>query len=96
IATLEHDLVGTGQVVVTTCHASGQHRQDLCKLIEYGKDSGYWKGKMINPAHDYMPEVQLRDCKTQWSSTFNLIDHIILLHPVCTIHHTGSLTFLTL
>lgn len=97
VATLERDLVGTGRGVVTACRASGQRRRDLRKLIEDGNDSGYWKGKMINPAHDSMPEVQLlRDCETRWSSTFNLIDRIILLHPVCTIPHAGSLTFLTL
>ncbi|KAF8833107.1 hypothetical protein BDN67DRAFT_1060585 [Paxillus ammoniavirescens] len=82
VATLERDLVGTGQGVVTACRASGQRRWDLRKLIEDGNDSGYWKGKMINPAHDSMPKVQLlRDCETRWSSTFNLIDRIILLHP---------------
>ncbi|KIK75277.1 hypothetical protein PAXRUDRAFT_19136 [Paxillus rubicundulus Ve08.2h10] len=65
VATLECDLVGTGRGVVTACCASGQRRRDLCKLIEDGNDSGYWKGKMINPAHDSMPEVQLlRDCET--------------------------------
>ena len=83
VAALERDLVGTSRGIVSSCRASGQRRQDLRKLIEDGNNSGFWKGKMINPVHDSMPEVQLlRDCETRWSSTFNLIDRMIMLHPV--------------
>ncbi|KIJ12691.1 hypothetical protein PAXINDRAFT_82486, partial [Paxillus involutus ATCC 200175] len=78
------DLIGTSRSIVTACCALGQRRCDLWKLIQDGNYSNFWKGEMINLKLDSMPEVQLlHNCETWWSSTFNLIDRIIMLHPVC-------------
>jgi len=50
--------------------------------IEDGNKSGKWKGKLPGNA-ETLPVVQLlRDCETRWSSTYLMIERLLLLYPV--------------
>lgn len=67
---VQSDPVGRTRQIVTTCRKSGQHREGLQKLIATGSDTNVRLVQL------------LRDCETRWSSTFNMIDRFIELHPV--------------
>ena len=78
-AALEADPVGKTRDLVTTCRSSGQRRHELQSVITEGNDSGRWQGEEGRK----IPPVQLlQDCKTRWSSTFLLIDRVLMLYPV--------------
>jgi hypothetical protein len=43
---------------------------------------GYWSGKLPD-GEDKLPVLRLlRDCPTRWSSTFKMIDRVLMLYPV--------------
>ncbi|KAI6012365.1 hypothetical protein EDC04DRAFT_2579789, partial [Pisolithus marmoratus] len=71
-AVLESDPIGQAHAIVSACRASGQCCQHLKAVIEEGNQS-----KM------QLPVVHLlQDCPTRWSSTFQMIDCVILLNPI--------------
>ncbi|KAI5984036.1 ribonuclease H-like domain-containing protein, partial [Pisolithus albus] len=71
----------TVRSIVSVCRASGQRRQDLRKVIAEGNSSGRWAGKLPDGG-DKLPLYQLlRDCETRWSSTFLMIERLLLLYP---------------
>jgi hypothetical protein len=80
---LEKDLIGSCRGIVTACRrASGQRRQELQNVIREGNEMGYWKGKLPD-GMEKLPLLQLlRDCETRWSSTYLMIERILLLYPV--------------
>ncbi|KAI6006128.1 hypothetical protein EDD15DRAFT_2154708, partial [Pisolithus albus] len=79
---LQRDVIGTVRSIVSVCRASGQRRQDLRKVIVEGNSSGRWAGKLPDGG-DKLPLYQLlRDCETRWSSTFLMIERLLLLYPV--------------
>ena len=65
--------------VVATCRRSGQRQADLKAIIEKGNDTSSWP----TPEGKIRVLQLLRDCETHWSSTFNMIDHMMGLYPVC-------------
>lgn len=68
---IQSDPVGRTRQIVATCRKSGQRREGLQKKpIATGDDTNIWLVQL------------LRDCETRWSSTFNIIDRLIELHPV--------------
>lgn len=76
---LNADPIGKSRDLVTTCRSSGGRRKELQTIIAHGHATGSW---MQEEGHE-IPSVQLlRDCKTRWSSTFLLIDRMLLLYPV--------------
>ena len=75
--------IGKKQSLVAACQSSGQHRQQLRKVIEDENESGCWKGKLLN-GKEKLPLVNLlQDCNTHWSSTFTMVERGLVLYPVC-------------
>ncbi|KAG2365911.1 hypothetical protein BDR07DRAFT_1275833 [Suillus spraguei] len=82
--TLEHDPVGQCHAIVSACQSSGQHRCRLHAVIQEGNENGFWRGQLPD-GKTTLPAVQLLcDCITRWSSTFRMIDRVLILNPVCT------------
>ncbi|KAI0729761.1 hypothetical protein BC629DRAFT_1261519, partial [Irpex lacteus] len=76
---LAADPVGRIRALVAACRASGQRRDDLQAVIKNGNEAKQWE--RIRPGG--MPALQLlRDCPTRWSSTYNMIDRVLVLYPV--------------
>jgi hypothetical protein len=85
--TLEHDPVGQCHAIVSACQSSGQHRCRLHAVIQEGNENGFWRGQLPD-GKTTLPAVQLLcDCITRWSSTFRMIDRVLILNPVCTYSH---------
>ena len=62
--------------LVTACRLSGQCRQQFAEILRRGNEDKTW-------GEELLPEVQLlRDCKTHWSSTHDMIGRVLLLYPV--------------
>ncbi|OJA15396.1 hypothetical protein AZE42_11941 [Rhizopogon vesiculosus] len=50
-------------------------------IIEAGNANGYWRGTLPD-GEDKIPVLRLlRDCPTRWSSTFKMIDRVLILYP---------------
>ena len=88
-AAVESDPVGSTREIVAVCRKSGQHCEDLQKIIAAGNGSNSW-GANIRLVQ------LLRDCETRWSSTFNMIDRLIELYLVGSLRviFNTSLTYL--
>lgn len=82
-AQLAKDPVGNVHSIVAACRTSGQCQWDLTKTIKEGNAAGKWKDQLPQGMEN-LPVVQLlRDCETRWSSTYLMIERLILLYPVC-------------
>lgn len=82
-AALAADIIGTARKLVTACRVSGQRREDFELTIREGNEAQSWTDSKGNPLS--LPVLQLlRDCETQWSSTFFLLDRMLTLLPVRT------------
>lgn len=68
--------IGTTRDIVAVCRKSGHRRVELQQIIDTGNKSLAWDREIR------MVQL-LRDCETRWSSTFNMIDRVIELYPVC-------------
>lgn len=81
-AALAADVIGTARKLVAACRVSGQRREDFELTICEGNEAGSWTDSEGNPFS--LPVLQLlRDCETRWSSTFLLLDRVLMLLPVC-------------
>ncbi|KAG2744443.1 hypothetical protein P692DRAFT_201721841 [Suillus brevipes Sb2] len=79
--TLERDPVGQCRAIVAACRSSGQRRRRLQAVIQEGNENGFWRGKLPD-GKTTLPTVQLlRDCVTRWSSTFKMVDRVLMLNP---------------
>ena len=90
-AALTADIIGTARKLVTACRASGQRREDFALTIREGNEARSWTDSEGNPLS--LPILQLlRDCETRWSSTFLMLDRVVTLLPVRTLHplRTGN------
>jgi hypothetical protein len=76
---LSSDPVKSLREIVAICRKSGQRCEELQKIIATGNASNSW-GIIIRPVQ------LLRDCETRWSSTYNMVDHVIELYPVSGIY----------
>jgi hypothetical protein len=80
-AALAADIIGTARKLVAACRASGQRREGFELTIQEGNKAGTWTDSKGNPLP--LPVLQLlRDCETQWSSTFFMLDRVLMLRPV--------------
>jgi hypothetical protein len=83
-AALAADVIGTARKLVTACRASGQRREDFELTIREGNEVGSWTDSEGNSFS--LPVLQLlRDCETRWSSTFLMLDRVLILLPVRTL-----------
>ena len=80
-AALVADIIGIARKLVTACQVSGQRRKDFEQTIREGNKAGSWIDSNRNPFP--LPVLQLlRDCETQWSLKFILLDCVLTLLPV--------------
>ena len=78
---LAADIIGTARKLVTACRVSGQRREDLKLIIQEGNKAGSWKDSEGTPLS--LPVLELlRDCETRWSSTFLMLNRVLMLLPV--------------
>jgi hypothetical protein len=81
-AALTADVIGTARKLVAACRVSGQRREDFELTIREGNEAGSWTDSEGNPFS--LPVLQLlRDCEIRWSSTFLLLNRVLMLLPVC-------------
>jgi hypothetical protein len=79
---MANDPVGKCCEIVNACRHSGQRHRRLQAVLEAGNANGYWRGKLPDGG-DKIPVLRLlRDCPTRWSSTFKMIDRVLMLYPV--------------
>lgn len=76
-AALAVDIIGIARKLVTACRVSGQRREDSEQTTREGNEAGSWIGSKGRP----FPLPVLRDCETRWSSTFLLLDRVLMLLP---------------
>ena len=82
-AALAADIIGAARKLIAACRVSGQRREELELTIREGNEAGSWTDSEGNPLP--LPVLQLlRDCETRWSSTFLMLDRMLMLLPVCT------------
>ncbi|KAH7903910.1 ribonuclease H-like domain-containing protein, partial [Hygrophoropsis aurantiaca] len=75
------DPIGECREIVAACRSSGQRRRRLKAVIKEGNEKGYWEGKLPNN-ETTLPVLQLlRDCVVRWSSTYGMIERVLLLYP---------------
>ena len=76
---LRADPIKLARKIVAACRASTNRRLALQRIIEEGNaHEGGWDGDGLQ-----LPSLELlRDIDTRWSSTFLMIDRLILLWPV--------------
>jgi hypothetical protein len=90
---LQGDPVGRVRQLVSDCHVSGQRHSALRTVITNGNEMKSWPQTVMDfdsttlpdalKTGGTLPEVQLlRDCETQWSSTFLMITRFLTLYPV--------------
>ena len=79
---LTTDPVSCTRTLVSTCRASGQRRRDLKASIVEGNSKGIFRDEAGSVLK--LPVLELlRDADMCWSSTFNMIGHVITLYLVC-------------
>ncbi|TRM65458.1 hypothetical protein BD626DRAFT_399297 [Schizophyllum amplum] len=76
---LEGDIVGSARRIVTAVRVSGQRREHLQDIIKDGNAKGRWLDAKNNPEIMHILCL-LRDVDTRWSSTFLMIDRLLLLY----------------
>ena len=79
---LASDPIGGCRKIVAACRASGQRQRRLKDVIKEGNESGFWRGKLPDGKIELLAVHLLRDCSTRWSSTFQMINRVLLLSPV--------------
>ncbi|KIK77199.1 hypothetical protein PAXRUDRAFT_167537 [Paxillus rubicundulus Ve08.2h10] len=81
---LRSDVISSACQLVTMCHASGQHHEDLSNII----NEGYIMGDQTK---DELRDVTLlHDVVTQWSSIYLMIYRLLELYPACSFRFVIS------
>jgi len=76
------DPVSCTRTLVSTCRASSQQQHDLKASIVEGNSKGIFRDEAGSVLK--LPVLELlRDADMCWSSTFNMIGHVITLYLVC-------------
>lgn len=84
---LEADVVGTARKLVATCRSSGKRREDFVDTVLEGNLEERWVDEDGNSISRKALQL-LRDCETRWSSTFNMVDRVLTMLPVCVFFTT--------
>lgn len=84
---LEADAVLSARQLVVACRASGQRCEALAEVIREGNTQGGWgeRGEKLRNV------TLLLDMEVRWSSTFLMIDRMLMLAPVCS--HQFSISY---
>lgn len=81
---LEGDIIGTARKLIGACRASGNRREEFFDTIFEGNLNGTWTDNEGNSFSRDALQL-LRDCETRWSSTFFMLDRVLVMLPVCFI-----------
>ncbi|KAG2055138.1 hypothetical protein BDR06DRAFT_1046210 [Suillus hirtellus] len=65
------------QVVTST----DPHHRRLQAVIQEGNENGFWRGKLPDRKTTLSTVQLLHDCVTRWSSTFKMVDRVLMLNP---------------
>jgi hypothetical protein len=78
---MNRDPIKHARAVVHILRSSDQRKQDFKEVIKNGNKSGWFRG--INSFAIVVPNLEpLCDVKTQWDSTYAMIEHLVVLRPV--------------
>ncbi|KAL1684960.1 ribonuclease H-like domain-containing protein [Schizophyllum commune] len=76
---LSSDVVAAARAIVVALRASGLRREDLSEVIRIGNLEKVWRDQHGKPVA--LPDVTLlRDVDTRWSSTFLMINRLLVLY----------------
>jgi len=79
---LTSDVLGTARKLIAACRVSGRRREEFVNTILEGNLGKTWTDDDGN--HIPREALQLlRDCETRWSSTYLMVDRVLVMLPVC-------------
>ena len=85
---LTSDVLGTARKLIAACRTPGKRREEFCDTIHEGNRIGRWTDDGGDAVSQEALQL-LRDCETRWSSTFFMVDRVLLMMPVCFITING-------
>jgi hypothetical protein len=78
---MNRDPIKCARMVVHILHSSDQRKRDFKEVIKNGNKSGWFRG--IDSFAIVVPDLEpLHDVKTQWDSTYAMIERLVVLQPV--------------
>ena len=78
---IKHDPVKHARTVIHILHSSDQRKQNFKEVIKNGNKSGWFRA--VDSSTIVVPDLEpLCDVKTQWDSTYAMIEHLVVLWPV--------------
>jgi hypothetical protein len=78
---MNHDPIKRARTVVCILHSSDQRKRDFKEVIKNGNKSGWFRG--VDSFVTMVPDLEpLCDVKTQWDSTYTMIERLVVLRPV--------------
>lgn len=79
---LTADILGTARKLIAACRISGKRREEFLDTILEGNLNETWKDDDGNLISKEALQL-LRDCETRWSSTYFMVDRVLVMLPVC-------------
>ena len=76
------DVLGTARKLIAACRVSGKCREEFLDTILKGNLDETWTDDDGNPISREALQL-LRDCETRWSSTYDMVDRVLVMLPVC-------------
>jgi hypothetical protein len=78
---LKSDVLGSTRKLVSACRASGRRREEFVETAMKVSDDGEQNNDDGNPISRKALQL-LRDCEIRWSSTYIMVDRVLLMLPV--------------
>lgn len=78
---LTEDVLGTARKLVAACRISGKRREEFLDTILKGNLDETWLDDDGTPIPRKTLQL-LRDCETRWSSTYFMVDRVMVMLPV--------------
>jgi hypothetical protein len=82
LTVLTADVLGTARKLIATCRISGKRREEFLDTILEGNLDETWIDDDGNPISREALQL-LRDSETRWSSTYFMVDRVLVMLPVC-------------
>jgi hypothetical protein len=79
---LAGDVLGTARKLIASCRVSGNRREEFLNTIFKGNLDETWTDENGNTISRDALQL-LRDCETRWSSTYFMVDRVLVMLPVC-------------
>jgi hypothetical protein len=88
------DLLGKVRSLIKAIRASGQRQTEFYNVVESGNRADWWKDANGNP-EKIKPLKFLRDVKTRWDSTYQMLIRLRMFKQVNIIPCSGFCSLLT-